>query len=175
MELFYNILETVSELDSLYKSLIKGNKNIDKKLNDLINKMMKYAEDIESLDMETKELAIRAITIFNSKVELINDLLNKDIFKPSAINMGYLRDTMDSLEVKRYELLNNYVLGKIIKEELDEFEKELVAFKKRVYEIEPEDDEMLLEIARMKSKIQHLNTEVLEDEDVLKVAYMNSN
>ena len=38
MELFYNILETVSELDSLYKSLIKGNKNIEKKLNDLINK-----------------------------------------------------------------------------------------------------------------------------------------
>ncbi len=175
MELFYNILETVSELDSLYRNLIKGNKNIDKKLNDLINKMMKYTEDVESLDMETKELAIRAITIFNSKVELINDLLNKDIFKPSTIDMGYLRDTMDSLEVKRYELLNNYVLGKIIKEELDEFEKELVAFKKRVYEIEPEDDEMLLEIARMKSKIQHLNTEVLEDEDVLKVAYMNSN
>ena len=125
--------------------------------------------------METKELAIRAITIFNSKVELINDLLNKDIFKPSAIDMRYLRDTMDSLEVKRYELLNNYVLGKIIKEELDEFEKELLAFKKRVYEMEPEDDEMLLEIARMKSKIQHLNTEVLEDEDVLRVAYMNSN
>ena len=175
MELFYNILETVSELDSLYKSLIKGNKNIEKKLNDLINKMMKYTEDIESLDMETKELAIRAITIFNSKVELINDLLNKDIFKPSAIDMRYLRDTMDSLEVKRYELLNNYVLGKIIKEELDEFEKELLAFKKRVYEMEPEDDEMLLEIARMKSKIQHLNTEVLEDEDVLRVAYMNSN
>jgi uncharacterized protein with HEPN domain len=175
MELLYDILETVSKLDSLYEKLIRGNKNIGEELNSLIEQMMNYTDKLDNLDFEKKELALRAITIFNSKVELINDLLKQDIFKPSSIDIQVLRDTMDSLEVRRYELVNKYVLGKIIKEELDDFERELTAFKARVYEIVPEDDKMLLEIAKMKSKIQHLNTELLEDEEVLKVAYMNSN
>ena len=33
----------------------------------------------------------------------------------------------------------------------------------------------LLEVAKMKSKLQHYNTEVLEDEELLRLAYSNSN
>jgi hypothetical protein len=39
----------------------------------------------------------------------------------------------------------------------------------------PISDNNLLEIAKMKSKIQHFNTQVLEDEEVLRTAYDNSN
>jgi hypothetical protein len=31
----------------------------------------------------------------------------------------------------------------------------------------------MLEVAKMKSMVQHFNTEILEDEDVLRVAYSN--
>ena len=35
-------------------------------------------------------------------------------------------------------------------------------------------EENVFEIAKMKSKIQHFNTEILEDEDMLRIAYNNS-
>jgi hypothetical protein len=41
-----------------------------------------------------------------------------------------------------------------------------------LYEMEV-DDEHLLEIAKIKSKIQHYNTEILEDEELLDLAYRN--
>ena len=39
----------------------------------------------------------------------------------------------------------------------------------------PISDNNLLEIAKMKSKIQHFNTQILEEEDILRAAYENSN
>ena len=50
----------------------------------------------------------------------------------------------------------------------------LFQFRNTLYAI-PINDDNLLEIAKMKSKIQHFNTYVLEDEEILKQAYKNSN
>ena len=175
MELLSEILKLVSEADNIYKKVISGNKNVEEELSLVVDKMVNCADRLEELNLDDKDLALAIITNFNSKIDLINLLLPKDLFNPNEIGMDYLRRTMESLEMKRFDIMNKYVMGSLIKEELDAFGEELEAFRKRVYEVIPEDDDILLEIAKMKSKIQHLNTEVLEDEEVLKVAYSNSN
>ena len=175
MELLSEILELIKEADNIYKKVIKGNKNVEEELRVVVDKMVSCSERLEELNMDDKDLALTIITNFNSKIELINLLLERDLFNPNDIGMDYLRDTMDYLEMKRFDIMNKYVMGSLIKEEIDAFGADLEAFRKRVYEVIPEDDDVLLEIAKMKSKIQHLNTEVLEDEDVLSVAYKNSN
>ena len=58
------------------------------------------------------------------------------------------------------------------KEEIDRFQKALFEFREKLYDFSC-DDENLLEVAKMKSKVQHFNTEILEDEEVLSVAYSN--
>jgi recombination DNA repair RAD52 pathway protein len=51
-------------------------------------------------------------------------------------------------------------------------EKALFEFREKLYEF-VWDEENMLEVAKMKSMVQHFNTEILEDEDVLRVAYSN--
>ena len=58
--------------------------------------------------------------------------------------------------------------------DIDSFKEHLFQFRNLLYAITISDSN-LLEIAKMKSKIQHFNTEILEDEDILKQAYENSN
>ena len=65
-------------------------------------------------------------------------------------------------------------MGIIKIEDINSFKQELFQFRDMLYAITISDSN-LLEIAKMKSKVQHFNTEILEDEDILRVAYANSN
>ena len=76
-------------------------------------------------------------------------------------------------------ILNRMYAGSYLDENIGHevinlFKDELFQFRNMLYAI-PISDNNLLEIAKMKSKIQHFNTEILEDEDILRVAYANSN
>jgi len=88
--------------------------------------------------------------------------------------MDELREQFKQIEILRFNIMNNYVMGIVKIEEIDMFRDILFTFRDILYEYETTED-TLLEIAKMKSMIQHYNTEVLEDEDVLKIAYDNSN
>ena len=50
--------------------------------------------------------------------------------------------------------------------------EELRGFREKLYNFTCT-EETILEVAKMKSKVQHFNTEIIEDEDVLKMAYSN--
>ncbi len=173
MNLLSDILALLSKLDKIYDEVIQGNKDLTK-VTDLMNQMVICLDKIDFLDDKKRNVSLKAIQSFNSKIELIYDLIDLDYFKPSDLGLDNLRKQMDYLELKRYEIMNKYVLGTLKKEEIDFFEEELGAFRARVYEFVPAEEE-IMDIAKMKSKIQHLNTEVLEDEEVLRVAYENSN
>ena len=69
-------------------------------------------------------------------------------------------------------IINGYIKGIVKKEEIDRFEKALFEFREKLYDF-VWDEENMLEVAKMKSMVQHFNTEILEDEDVLRVAYSN--
>lgn len=90
------------------------------------------------------------------------------------LTLENIEEEFEKITIKRFEIINNYVMGIVRKEEIDAFRDTLFAFRKVLYAI-PISDSNLLKIAKMKSKIQHFETEVLEDEEVLRVAYQNSN
>ena len=85
-----------------------------------------------------------------------------------------LREEFAKLEIKHFAIVNDYVMGIVKNSQIDTFKEELFSFRDKLYAI-PISDNNLLEIAKMKSKIQHFNTEVLEDEEILRQAYANSN
>ena len=88
------------------------------------------------------------------------------------MSLEELRNAFVLIEKERFTIINSYIMGIFKKEEIDRFEKVLFEFREKLYQFECNDDN-LLEIAKMKSVVQHFNTEILEDEEVLKVAYSN--
>lgn len=88
------------------------------------------------------------------------------------MSLEELRVEFLKIEAERFTIINGYIMGIIKKSEIDRFEKTLFEFREKLYEF-VWDEENMLEVAKMKSMVQHFNTEILEDEDVLRVAYSN--
>ncbi len=88
--------------------------------------------------------------------------------------LEYLRKYFRVIEILRFNIVSNYVTGMVTAQDIEEFKEKFFDFRERLYKFET-DETNLLEIANMKSKLQHYNTEVLEDENILEVAYSNSN
>lgn len=76
------------------------------------------------------------------------------------------------LEIKHFVIIDAYITGMLKIDEVKEFETFWHEMRDAVYEMEL-DEEHLLEIAKIKSKLQHYYTEILEDEELLGVAYRN--
>ena len=88
--------------------------------------------------------------------------------------LNKIREDFKALEIKKFNIINSYIMGVVKIEEIVVFKNELFRFRDMLYAI-PISDDNILEIASLKSKVQHFNTEVLEDEEILRVAYQNSN
>lgn len=86
--------------------------------------------------------------------------------------MDEVNNRLLDIEKKRYDILNEYIMGMVDIDRINSFGKDLESFRELVYSIET-DEENLLEIANIKSKIQHYYTEIMEDEEILQVAYNN--
>ena len=83
-----------------------------------------------------------------------------------------LKKEMYLLELERYDIENSYVMGKLSVKQIDHFRDLLFKFREILYAY-PISEENLLDIAKLKSKVQHFNTQILEDEDILRGAYDN--
>lgn len=86
--------------------------------------------------------------------------------------MENLRTKFKALELKRFQIVNNYVMGIVKISEISDFKEALFGFRNEIEAISISDSN-LIEVAKMKSMIQHYNTEVLEDESILEMAYSN--
>lgn len=161
------VFELLWELDKIYGEVIHGHELEQEKLDGLIQEILQYDR---TLNEEYNDVLAMAIKIFGMKVNLINQLNERTPKQEEEFDK--IRDTFKILEMKRFEIINNYVMGTVKKADIERFGNLLFNFRKRLYAI-PICDSNLLEIAKMKSKIQHFETEVLEDEDVLRVAYQN--
>ncbi len=159
-------LNLLIELDQLYADVVNGTKNIQDRLDKLLISISEFSEN------DLKDNIIGMVIInFNQKVNLISELCPQS---QEIISLEGIRNEFKTLEIKQFEINNNYILGILKYSEIAEFQKLLFTFREQLYAI-PISDNNLLEIAKMKSKIQHYETEILEDEDILKTAYQNSN
>lgn len=161
------VFELLWELDKIYGEVIHGQKLEQEKLDGLIQEILQYDH---TSNEEYNDVLAMAIKIFGMQVNLINQINERTSKQDEKFDK--IRGTFRILEMKRFEIINNYVMGTVKKADIEQFGNLLFNFRKRLYAI-PICDSNLLEIAKMKSKIQHFETEVLEDEDVLRVAYQN--
>lgn len=90
------------------------------------------------------------------------------------MNLEDLNNTFITIEKKHFNIINNFIKGQITYDEVKEFENLFMQFKENLYQYVPQQEE-IIPIAKMKSKLQHYNTEILEDEELLKQAYSNTN
>lgn len=90
------------------------------------------------------------------------------------MDLETLRKEFQIIEILRFNIVSNYVTGMVTGEDIEQFRNKFFTFRDKLYAYET-DEESIFEIAKMKSKLQHFNTEVLEDEDILRVAFSNSN
>ncbi|HAB66608.1 MAG TPA: hypothetical protein DCE23_04500 [Firmicutes bacterium] len=160
-------LRLLIKLDKIYEDVVNGDRNFISKLDNLLIEILNFTEE------EIKDEIISMVIIaFNHKVNLIYKIC--PIEESTSLTFENLQEEFKILEIKQFEINNNYVLGTINIKEIDDFREKLFTFRNRLYAI-PISDSNILEIAKMKSKIQHYETEILEDEDVLSMAYANSN
>ena len=164
-------LELLKSVDRLYNDVLLGNKDILDKLDELMVQILKY-DDLTGYDEKQIDLITLVIKSFTDKVNLIYKLLDMNV--ESELNLEELEKEFNNLEIKRFETVNRYIMGIIVVEDIEDFKKCLFSFRDRLYAIQINDSN-ILKIARMKSKVQHFDTEILEDEEILKVAYANSN
>lgn len=83
-----------------------------------------------------------------------------------------LREEFVEIEKFKFNIINCYIMGIIKKSEIDRFQLALFDFREKLYNYSYTEEE-ILEVAKMKSKVQHFTTEIIEDEDVLRMAYSN--
>lgn len=159
------------KLDILYNRVIDGNQDVLDELDNLLLVLLKY-DDLSKYNSDEVEQIISLINAFTEKVNLIYELL--EVKRDNLLSLENLREDFSKLEIKRFVIVNNYVMGIVTIDDINSFRESLFQFRNRLYAI-PISDNNILEIAKMKSKVQHFNTEVLEDEEVLKQAYANKN
>lgn len=160
-------LNLLIELDKLYLEVVNGNKNYQDRLDALIIDVLSFKEE----DLSDEIIAM-VIVAFNQKVNLITKI--SPLIPTVPITLAAARDEFQQIEFQQFQINNNYILGTLTIIDIESFKEKLFAFRDKLYAI-PISDSNIIEIAKMKSKIQHYETEILEDEDILKVAYQNSN
>ena len=166
-----NALIIKDKLDNLYNEVLNGRQDVFEESDKLILEILSLKE-IDYQDNDEKEQVNELIHSFIDKINLMYEIL--DVKKDNLLTLEHLQEEFHKLEIKRFMIENAYVMGMIKVEEINCFKEELFSFRNMLYAI-PISDSNLLDIAKMKSKIQHFNTEILEDEDILRQAYENSN
>jgi hypothetical protein len=159
------------KLDGLYSEVLNGKQDIFNESDKIMVDILKL-KDMSILDKDEQEFVDGLISSFVEKINLMYEIL--DVKKDNLLTLEHLEEEFHKLEIKRFNIENSYIMGMIKAEDIKCFGEELFQFRNMLYAI-PISDSNLLQIAKMKSKIQHFNTEILEDEDILRVAYENSN
>lgn len=159
------------KLDNLYNQVLNGKQDIFIESDKIMIDILKL-KDTTIEDKDEYEFVDGLIHSFVEKINLMYEIL--DVKKDNLLTLEHLDEEFHKLEIKKFNIENSYIMGMIKIDDINLFKDELFQFRNMLYAI-PISDSNLLEIAKMKSKIQHFNTQILEDEDILRVAYENSN
>ena len=87
-------------------------------------------------------------------------------------NIEEINTDYQELMKKHFKIANDYVMGIVTKNDVDDFGKFLSEMRHAIELIEMTEENMFF-IAEIKSKLQHYYTEIMEDEELLSIAYGN--
>lgn len=160
-------LNLLNRINKIYGDMLNKKYESFNSLKDIHKELTMLKEEIKT--SENEELVKKILSICNEEINLIT-FLNNEYCK----GIDYIRSSFLDVEKMHYEVTNKYITGIILPGDIKDFEKKLIGFKTILYKHNPI-EENVMEIAKMKSKVQHFTTEILEDEDVLKIAYENEN
>lgn len=142
-----------------------------------INLLEQFNEELMNVCLneyssDDQDILSSVITSALEQYNLIKYLLNKR--EMNTVNIDVLRKEFVFIETEHFNILNSYVQGTLVKDSIDCYYDSWKKFRERLYQYEPNEDE-IMEVAKMKSKVQHFSTDIFEDEDVLSIAYSNVN
>ena len=157
-------------INSLYVDAINGKQNVLLELKDVYDEMIDNGIVLDELCEDDKKVVLEIINLCNSQIKLINYLLKR---KKDTYSLDVLRKDFVELENEHFTIINSYIMGIVKIADVNAFNEHLEAFREKLYNI-PINYNILIEIAKMKSKIQHFYTEILEDEELLDMAYKNA-
>lgn len=160
----------LNELDVIYADALKGHENVLERIDKFLIELPIY-DDLSLFEIYKEEEIEEFFQNISTKISEIYKLID---LKIENITIEELREDFFIIEKMRFEIVNKYIMGIVKIDDIEKFKTDLYDFRHKLYAISISDSN-ILEIAKMKSKAQHFYTEVLEDEDVLRVAYSNSN
>jgi len=173
MEDIKSFLCLLLDLDKVYEQILQGNYDVLDKLQAVVDAAVSFQEmDTDSPSYPLFQEFLRA---FESKVELIYKLLeidNGDSLK--EYSFADLQKKMATLEMKHFEYVQKAMFEQLTMGEYEEFRTMLEDFRNILDKFQS-DENNLLEIAGMKSRVQHFITDFLEDEEILKCVYKSEN
>ena len=169
MEVINYYLEMYRKLSLLYVDALNGKQNVLLELNKVYDELLESKEELLKINEKDISVVSDILNAANIQVRIINYVLEQ---KRELYSLDELRQEFIKLEQFRFNIINSYVMGIVKIDEINRFKEELEGFREKIYRI-PLNHEILLEVAKMKSKVQHFYTEILEDEEVLNVAYRN--
>lgn len=152
-----NVDEFREKIDSMYKRASSG----DISVIDDLNRLIEVEKDTNS----------SLISLFQEKISAIFDIVSR--YKDNLLNIENLRSEFNILKMMRFNIVNNYVMGLVKASDIEDFRDSYNKFYNILYAYKYKEEEMM-EIAKMKSMIQHFRMEILEDMDVLDAAYQNN-
>ena len=158
-------------LDELYSQVLNGKQDIFSESDKIMLDILRL-KDLVIDDQDESDFVEGLIHSFVEKINLMYEIL--DVKKDNLLTLEHLDEEFHKIEIKKFNIENSYIMGMVKIEDINIFKDELFQFRNMLYAI-PISDSNLLEIAKMKSKIQHFNTQILEEEDILRAAYENSN
>lgn len=158
----------LSNINRMYIDVLNGSLIDDNLLEEFNSELL----SISLKDFKTQEQDVLSSVVTSSleQYNLIKYVLCKR--KNNEISIDVLRREFVIIESEHFNILNNYVQGVLMKNQIDSYYDVWKKFKEKLYQYEPSEDE-IMEIAKMKSKMQHFSTDIFEDEDVLSIAYSN--
>lgn len=159
------------KIGMLYLDALNGKQNVLLELRSIYDEIIENKQLFTEVNEENKELVLDIISLCNAQIKLINYLLKQ---KSELYSIEEIREDFVKLENEHFIIINSYIMGIIKIHDVNRFKEHLEGFREKLYNI-PINGNILIEIAKMKSKVQHFYTEVLEDEELLDMAYRNVN
>lgn len=158
----------LSNINRMYIDVLNGSLIDEVLLEQFNDELMSIS--FKDFGEQEQDILSSVVTSSLEQFNLIKYVLCKR--KNNEVTFDILRSEFVFVEAEHFNILNSYVQGNLMKNQIDLYYDMWQKFREKLYQYEPLENE-IMEVAKMKSKVQHFSTDIFEDEEVLSIAYSN--